>query len=65
MKASHWISIVLGAVVIGLTGIEPQLSGTVASVVHVLVAVAGALLPALGITSPSALKAQLPPGGAP
>lgn len=56
MKWAHWVSIMLGAVIVGLTSAEAELTGTALLIVKVIVAMAGATLPALGITSPSATK---------
>lgn len=55
MKLPHWVTLILGALVVGLTSLEGQLTGTPALVVRVVVAVAGALGTGLGITSKSAL----------
>jgi len=55
MKWMHWVAIVLGGLVTGLTSAEGELAGTPLLVVRVLVAVAGALLPVIAATSPNAL----------
>jgi hypothetical protein len=56
MKLPHWVTLILGAVVVGLTSLEGQLTGTPALIVRMVVAVSGALGTGLGITSQSALR---------
>lgn len=59
MKASHWIQILIGAVMIGLESAASQTSGKVSLGLHIAVLVLTPTLAALGITSP---KAGVPVG---
>jgi len=54
MKKAHWLAVLLGAVVAGLTGVEGQLPPTAALIARLVVAVAGTILPMLAAMTPKA-----------
>jgi hypothetical protein len=55
MKLPHWVQLLLGALVVGLTSLEGQLPPAWALAVRLVVVVAGALTTGVGIASKSAL----------
>ena len=56
MKIPHWLSILLGALVAALTQLETSLPAPWGERARLLVMLAGAALPMLAVTSPSALR---------